>query len=380
MLDLGNELLGRRHGGDGELRPDEFWAVKDVSFELKRGECLGLIGRNGAGKTTLLRMLNGLIKPDAGRIEMRGRVGALIALGAGFNPILTGRENIYVNATVLGLSKCEINKKLEQIIAFANLEEFIDTPVQYYSSGMYVRLGFSVAANINPDVLLVDEALAVGDLAFIIKCLNKAAALRREGTAIIFVSHNELQVREAAGRCLVMSKGRLVGDADLDQAFFLYNKHCEMGKYQNQSKTGFVHNGPVRMGKCRIIPTAQKEIASSADPLQILIQYESAIPVSNASLELRIWNIHEQIVTSISSIGQNLPIEIYPGANTITVDIPSLALVPGHYRLAGGFRKDGEFLGWAYDLAYFDISPPSDFKVSEGFFVTPAKIKASQAY
>ena len=130
LKDMGNELVGRRHGGDGGLRPKEFWAVKDVGFELKRGDCLGLIGRNGAGKTTLLKMLNGLIKPDAGRIEMRGRVGALIALGAGFNPVLTGRENIYTNASVLGLSKKEIDAKIDEIIDFAEIGDFMDTPVQ----------------------------------------------------------------------------------------------------------------------------------------------------------------------------------------------------------------------------------------------------------
>jgi len=170
MRDLSKEVLGRRHGGDGELRPDEFWSVNDVSFELKRGECLGLIGPNGAGKSTLLKMLNGLIKPDQGRIEMRGRVGALIELGAGFNPILSGRENIYVNGSVLGLAKEEIDQKLDEIIEFSELDEFIDSPVQNYSSGMKVRLGFAVAAHMKPDILLIDEVLAVGDIGFRTKC------------------------------------------------------------------------------------------------------------------------------------------------------------------------------------------------------------------
>ncbi|MDP3817157.1 ABC transporter ATP-binding protein, partial [Pseudomonas sp.] len=173
MQDLGSELIGNPHGGGGDLRKDEFWAIKDVSFELKRGECLGLIGRNGAGKTTLLRMLNGLIKPDQGRIEMRGRVAALIALGAGFNPILTGRENIYVNASVLGLRKREIDEKFEEIVEFAELGEVIDAPVQSYSSGMSVRLGFSIAVRMDPDVLIVDEVLAVGDMGFRSKCYNE---------------------------------------------------------------------------------------------------------------------------------------------------------------------------------------------------------------
>lgn len=221
MQDLGNELLGRCHGGKGELRPDEFWAIKDVSFELKRGECLGLIGHNGAGKTTLLRMLNGLIKPDKGRIEMRGRIGSLIALGAGFNPILTGRENIYVNASVLGLNKREIDEKIEDIIDFAEIEEFIDSPVQSYSSGMQVRLGFAVASVLNPDLLLLDEVLAVGDASFRNKCYHRIAKTRRDA-AIIFVSHNMDQVSRICDFSLVLQKGKLVTLSDVGKGIEVY--------------------------------------------------------------------------------------------------------------------------------------------------------------
>src|SRR5436309_15013626 len=160
VQDTVKDLFGSANS-TASLRPHEFWALNDISFEVRRGECLGLIGHNGAGKTTLLKMLSGLIKPDGGRIEMRGKVGALIALGAGFNPILTGRENIYVNATILGLKKREIDEKLEEIIDFADIGDFIDTPVQSYSSGMQVRLGFAIATAIEPEVLLLDEVLAV---------------------------------------------------------------------------------------------------------------------------------------------------------------------------------------------------------------------------
>ena len=204
MADLGNELLGRS-SGDG-LRPDEFWAVRNVSFELKRGECLGLIGRNGAGKTTILRMLNGLIKPDHGRITMRGRVGALIALGAGFNPILSGRENIYVNGAVLGLGRHEIDRKIDEIIDFSEISEFIDAPVQSYSSGMQVRLGFSIASTLEPDVLLLDEVLAVGDTAFRGKCFQRIGEVLRN-SAVIFVSHNEAQVNRICDSALFLESG-----------------------------------------------------------------------------------------------------------------------------------------------------------------------------
>ncbi len=205
------------------LRDGEFLAVNNVSFELRRGECLGLIGRNGAGKTTLLKMLNGLIKPDAGRVEMRGRVGAMIALGAGFNPILSGRENIFVNGSILGLSKREIDDKLEDIINFADIGEFIDAPVQSYSSGMQVRLGFAIAVTlIQPDVLILDEVLAVGDGAFRVKCLTKLAELTKT-SATIFVSHDSLQISRACNRVIWMRKGAIAEESmDVDRTLSNY--------------------------------------------------------------------------------------------------------------------------------------------------------------
>jgi lipopolysaccharide transport system ATP-binding protein len=207
MKDLGSEILGGSRCKNIDLRHDEFWAIDDVSFDLKRGECLGLIGRNGAGKTTLLKMINGLIKPDRGRIEMQGRVGALIALGAGFNPILTGRENIFVNASVLGLRKKEVDAKFNEIVDFAEIGDFIDAPVQTYSSGMQVRLGFAIAAVlVQPDILLLDEVLAVGDMGFKIKCLNAVREIMNE-TAVVFVSHTMQFVSQFCNRIMVMEKG-----------------------------------------------------------------------------------------------------------------------------------------------------------------------------
>jgi lipopolysaccharide transport system ATP-binding protein len=236
LQDLGNELRGRRHGGNGELRPEEFWAVKDVSFELKRGECLGMIGRNGAGKTTLLRMLNGLVKPDQGRIEMRGRIGALIALGAGFNPILTGRENIFVNASMLGLSKREIDQKFEEIVDFAEIGEFIDAPVQSYSSGMQVRLGFSVATALKPDILLLDEVLAVGDAAFRTKCLNRILNVITD-CAVIFVSHGMSQITRISNRVLLLDHGKSLAQGnELGSVIARYHSLSETTEWTAQEE------------------------------------------------------------------------------------------------------------------------------------------------
>jgi lipopolysaccharide transport system ATP-binding protein len=191
------------------LRRDEFWALHDVSFDVCRGECLGLIGHNGAGKSTLLKILNGLITPDAGRVTMRGRVGALIELNAGFNPILSGRENVYTEASLLGFNKTEIKSRFDAIVEFADLHEFIDMPVQNYSSGMRVRLGFAIAAQMEPDILLIDEVLAVGDVGFRAKCLTRMGELR-EKCAFIFVSHSMPQVARISTGILHLDHGKRV--------------------------------------------------------------------------------------------------------------------------------------------------------------------------
>lgn len=191
------------------LRKDEFWALDDISFELRRGECLGLIGHNGAGKSTLLKMLNGLLAPDMGSITMKGRVGALIELSAGINPLLTGRENIYNNGAVLGFSKKEIDEKFDSILEFAEMEEFIDSPVQNYSSGMKLKLGFAIAVQSEPDILLIDEVLAVGDANFIVKSYNKINELIKR-CSVVFVSHNLPQVAKICSSVIYLKKGRVV--------------------------------------------------------------------------------------------------------------------------------------------------------------------------
>jgi lipopolysaccharide transport system ATP-binding protein len=177
-------------GDHSILRPHEFWALKDISFSLKKGESIGLIGRNGAGKTTLLKLINGLIKPTAGKITINGSIGALIALGTGFNPILTGRENVKIAGAVLGFTEREMAEKLDDVLEFSEIGDFIDAPVKSYSSGMLVRLGFSVAIQLNPDILLVDEVLAVGDLAFAVKCHKRITEYRNNDGSMILVSHS----------------------------------------------------------------------------------------------------------------------------------------------------------------------------------------------
>lgn len=350
MQDLASELLGR-HETSRALRPKEFWAVDDVSLELRRGECLGLIGHNGAGKTTLLRLLNGLLKPDKGRIEIRGRVGALIALGAGFNPVLTGRENIYVNAAILGFKPHEVQKRLDEIIAFSELGEFIDSPVQHYSSGMYTRLGFSIAAHLEPDVLLVDEALAVGDLAFVVKCLNRVAELRRNGTGIVFVAHSELQVREAADFCILMHHGKVACQGTPDEAFRLYDDLVPIA-----SDAGYVFDSAVGLELTRGNETVALRTGETAI---FEIRCKAVRAYGDVQFELRFWNARAQLVTTIANRSCNATIDLPSGESTIKLEIPRLALAPGAYRLAAGFRRNGEVLGWARDLAQVTVEPPA---------------------
>ena len=208
LKDLGRNLVGLRSRSH-TLRRDEFWAVDDVSFELKRGESVGLIGPNGSGKTTLLKMLNGIFWPDRGRIQVRGKVGALIAVGAGFHPLLTGRDNVYINGAILGMSKAEIERNFDAIVDFADIGDFLDTPVKHYSSGMFVRLGFAVAVHSEPDVMLVDEVLAVGDRGFQTKCFKRMAELRKLGTTFVLVSHNMHAVASFVDRVALLEKGHM---------------------------------------------------------------------------------------------------------------------------------------------------------------------------
>ena len=223
MFDILRNSFGIKTNSE-KLRLGEFWAVDDLSFEVKKGEILGIIGMNGSGKTTLLKMLNGIFWPDKGKITIHGRTGALIALGAGFHPNLTGRENIFMNGAILGMSKNEIESKLDEIIAFADIGDFIDTPVKFYSSGMTVKLGFATAINIDPEVLLIDEVLSVGDLSFQNKSLRRLQELRKKASAAVFVSHRLSHMRSICDRLLVLDHGRKVFYGEVDEGIKFYEE------------------------------------------------------------------------------------------------------------------------------------------------------------
>ena len=308
------------------LRAGEFMAVKNVSFELRRGECLALIGKNGAGKTTLLKMVNGLIKPDTGRIELGGRVGALIALGAGFNPILTGRENIYVNGSVLGLSRKEIDTLIEDIIDFSEIYEFIDSPVRTYSSGMQVRLGFAVATALKPDILILDEILAVGDSRFRQKCLNRVKDIR-ESCATIFVSHQEYDVRRIAKKAILLLDGQPVAIGALDDVFLKYNELSQISEIQIGKENEFCDQLEIKKSGFH------KAEINFGDTLEFWMEVEATTPCAHCLLRLVVIDQSGQCVGEWQSSIRTIFYDFKLGLNSINVLITNLRIRSGTYQI-----------------------------------------------
>ena len=348
-LDSRPSTLDSTHG----LRAGEFFAVKDVSFELRRGECLGLIGHNGAGKTTLLKMLNGLIKPDAGSITMRGRVGALIALGAGFNPILTGRENIYINGSVLGLTKKEIDAKIDEIIDFSEIREFIDMPVQSYSSGMTVRLGFAVATAMNPDVLILDEVLAVGDGSFRHKCYQRIDSLRGKA-AIIFVSHNMPDVGRICQSTVVMERGRTIFQGNAQDGIARYNSLNNGSELSNNAYRNVQH--PI---KEFIVKTNPQVAFNQKMDIEMAVLSES--PLEDISVTVALANPSG----GFAAVGINdcplSALHLKKGWNNFRVTIANIPLRNGNYPLSIHLNNSrGDFLAMENYIQSTNVTGASD--------------------
>lgn len=341
LKDIANEAMAR-NGRHDQLRPEEFWAVNDVSFELRRGECLGLIGRNGAGKTTLLKLLNGLIKPDKGRIVMRGRVGALIALGAGFNPILTGRENIYVNASVLGLTKKQTDEKFDEIVDFAELGEFIDAPVQSYSSGMQVRLGFAVATVLEPDILLLDEVLAVGDASFRNKCYHRVASLRKKA-AVIFVSHNMDQIARTSSHTLVMDSGIVAFMGSVVEGAKIYEQ-LNVSEYMVDSPFLSIYP-PITDFQASL---SQFQLVSG-EPLDINFRVTSNTDLSNFLMKVFFYNTAGAFAADGAFYSNEYRMSVTAGINNFRLSLISIPLKNGKYYVAFNLIDQfGDLIVWSF--------------------------------
>jgi len=254
IQDISRNMVGL-NSRSSNLRSDEFWALRDVSFSLEKGESLGIVGVNGSGKTTLLKLLNGIFWPDIGEVKLRGRVGALIAVGAGLHPLLTGKENIYLNGAILGMDQSEIEDKFDQIVDFADIGDFINVPVKYYSSGMYVRLGFAIASHCEPDILLVDEVLAVGDVKFREKSQKQFKKLQESGTSVVFVSHSMETVRRICNRALILHKGRMRSIGTAEHVIKEYREFLdsdELKKSWKEASSTSAGAGNIELYNCRV--------------------------------------------------------------------------------------------------------------------------------
>ncbi len=323
--------LFRRNAGTAE----EFWALRDVDLTIAPGETVGIIGPNGAGKSTVLKLISRIIEPTSGQIEVNGRIGALLELGAGFHPDLTGRENIYLNASILGLSRAEIRRRLDDIIGFAELERFIDVPVKHYSSGMYVRLGFSVAVHTDPEILLVDEVLAVGDAAFQRKCLERINELRRAGVTVLFVSHSAETVRALCTRALWLENGRLVAD-DVAEAVvlrYLERSRDGMGVVQPGSDERRWGTGRIRIIRVRLLDGEGQEWQRfrTGEPLTVEIRYRAEERVERPVFGLAIHRSDGIHITGPNTRFAGLEIPYVEGEGTVRYTVAALPLLEGLY-------------------------------------------------
>ena len=368
------------------LRPGEFWGVKDVSFELRQGECLGVMGVNGAGKTTLLRVLNGVFAPDAGKVSLRGRVGALIAAGAGFAPMLTGRENVYVNGALLGMSRREIDAKMDEIIAFADLRQFIDTAVKHYSSGMFVRLGFAIAAMSEPEILLIDEVLAVGDLNFQKKCYDYLHRLKRNGTTIILVSHSVGAIWAISDRGIFMHEGevRVIGTVeDVIRAYADQSAAAGLVSLSTAPAQGVLRGGdsdplPAAYGgrrggtgevTCQSVRMRSLRNNRSEGPfefgesLAIEAVIEVKAPIEAPLFRFAIDAVHYKFIACLDSFEQELQMEkIGAGIYHLRVEVPEQNLMPGAYtiNMAVCCKRFGAHLFFWFGACTFQIMQPRD--------------------
>ncbi|MBK8640419.1 MAG: ABC transporter ATP-binding protein [Chromatiaceae bacterium] len=341
---------------------EEFWALKDVSFEVKQGETLGIIGRNGAGKSTLLKVLSRITEPTQGRITLNGRVASLLEVGTGFHPELTGRENIFLNGAILGMTRREIQRKFDEIVAFAEVEQFLDTPVKRYSSGMYVRLAFAVAAHLEPEILVVDEVLAVGDAVFQKKCLGKMGQVAQEGRTVLFVSHNMAAVSNLCSKGLILSSGSLGRNGDIHTVIRTYMAQVSnQGKYTLSERRDRQGTGTARFADVIFLDADRNETQTimCGEPVGILITLASdndAEVIRDPIISIGIDNSAGYRVLHLSNEAV--------GSNFLTIDINRSAfyfhfrkmpLIPDSYSITLFLSSNNTIIDWVQQAAEFRV-------------------------
>lgn len=337
------QILRQMLPGRPKLKAEPFWALRDVSFTMSQGESLGIIGNNGSGKSTLLKLVTRTMKPTSGHIGVHGRLSALIELGAGFHPDFTGRENVVLNASILGVGRREIERRMEDIITFADIRPFIDVPVKYYSSGMHARLGFAVAINVDPEILIVDEVLAVGDEAFQQKCMDRIFEMKRSGVSILLVSHDLGSIERLMERAVWLSSGSVQRDGRPRDVVQAYRSHLgEAAGGQPEVGTDLDGMGPVRLQGVEVRGSQAQRIFAG-EPGKITCRWESDIPFQGA-VTITIRRPDGLVVADLSSREDDVLVELPAGASEVTVAVSQMVLTTGRYEVevslfnAGGER------------------------------------------
>lgn len=338
----------------------DFWALRDITFDVTRGETIGVIGHNGAGKSTLLKLLSRITAPSEGEIQIRGRLSALIELGSGFHPELTGRENLFLSGAILGMRRREIAAKLDSIVDFAGVNEFIDVPVKWYSSGMYVRLGFAMAAHLDPDILLVDEVLSVGDASFQGRCFNRIAELKRNGTTIVLISHDLGSVERLSDRTFLLDHGRLVASGRPADVISEYQRRVDG---QAAAEPTGARPRPVEIGALQLFDASGRETstARTGDPLRVRIRFSAKAPIETAVFDVFFYSFEDGVLhAQCTSEGLDL---VRGGAQPSRGDdgheraiefyVPALGLQPGVYTIGATVRERKEHrpVDWSYGRA-----------------------------
>jgi lipopolysaccharide transport system ATP-binding protein len=355
---LGKNILNPRREKGFKPSQEEFWALKDVSFEIKQGDRVGIIGRNGAGKSTLLKILSRITEPTSGRIGINGRVASLLEVGTGFHPELTGRENIFLNGAVLGMSRVEIQRKFDEIVDFAEVEKFLDTPVKRYSSGMYVRLAFAVAAHLEPEILIVDEVLAVGDSQFQEKCLGKMQKVSSEGRTVLFVSHSMESVARLTNRCIVLKAGSVHYEGKTEEAVAAYIKLGRPSEDKPAHYEALSSRKSNHLAWAKITTSDTQGIHRWGEPIKFSFALQINVPNEGICFSFQVVNHLEQPIFYHWFFEKNAPFCKQPGLHIVSCCVPRLRLFMGNYTITTWLteRRENALLETLTHICPFEVT------------------------
>ena len=375
----------------GRTKPADVWALSDVSFQVDPGGTLGLVGRNGSGKSTLLRIIAGIIKPTDGRVDVGGRIGTLLELGAGFHPDFTGRENVFLNGSILGLKRAYIRERFDEIVAFAELEDFIDVPVRTYSSGMFMRLGFSVASHLNADVLLLDEVFAVGDAAFQRKCLDRIRDFNRNGGTIVFVSHDAAAVERLCDRALLLRDGRVAFDGPTHDALTEYHRLLADDRDPAERAGGLSEwgSGEARIAEVRLSGPGgeERDAFLSGDPLSLALKLEAVVALAPPRLSFEVRDESDRVLAGGGVDAADVGWPDRAGEVEVRFDVDALPLAEGrfHFSFALADPRTGHLYHRLERVAPFLVHPSAgergqvvlEGRWSAGEVAAPAELRGS---